>query len=88
VTRGRRPQYSGFHDAQRFSDRENLLTDYSPALQTTPAEETVEPAPPDWDEPSTGVGSAVEDTIAFFALLGWPPATARAGIEYICTRLA
>ena len=88
VTRARRPQYSGFHDAQRFSDRENPLTDYSPALQTSPAEETIDPTPPAAGETSTGVGSAVEDAIALFALLGWPPATARTGIEYICTRLA
>ncbi|WP_415854304.1 hypothetical protein [Sinomonas sp. G460-2] len=88
VTRARRPEYSGFHEAERFSDRENPLTDYHPALHTTPTEETDEPTPSHTVGASTGVGSAVEDTITLFALLGWPPATARAGIEYICIRLS
>jgi hypothetical protein len=88
VTRARRPQYSGFHDAERFSDRDNPLTDYHPAFHATPVEEANESMPSDSGEASTSIGSAVEDTIALFALLGWPEATARTGIEFICTRLA
>lgn len=88
VTRARRPQYSGFHDAERFGDRDNPLTDYHPAFQTTTAEELEESNPSASLEGSTGTGSAVEDTITLFALLGWPPAAARTGIEYVCTRLA
>lgn len=32
-------------------------------------------------------GSAAEDAIALFALLGWEPATARAGVEHVCGAL-
>lgn len=87
VHQARRPQYSAFHDAERFSDRDNPLTDYHPALQTCPFDdEAVSPAA-GADEESTSVDSAVEDTIALFAHLGWPSATARAGVEHICARL-
>ena len=88
TNRARRPHYSSFHDAERFSDRENELPEYHPALQTR------DPADLDEDEPSssggrcTGVAAAVADTIALFTYLGWPEGTARTGIEYICTRLA
>ncbi|MCH6470780.1 hypothetical protein [Sinomonas terrae] len=88
VTRARRPQYSGFHDAQRFSDRESPLTDYHPAFCTSFGDEADQATPSNAGEASTRIRSAVEDAIVFFALLGWPPATARTGIEYICTRLA
>jgi hypothetical protein len=78
--RARRPQYSVFHDAERFSDRESELTGYHPAFQTPPIDE---------DEPqeSTDAGRAVDSTIALMALLGWDEDTARGGIEYICSRL-
>ncbi len=88
VHQARRPRFSGFHDAQRFSDRENLLTDYHPAFQVTPFEDDDDSEPSASPEGSTGVESAVEDTIALFTLLGWHPATARAGVEYVCGRLA
>lgn len=89
TSRARRPHYSAFHDAERFSDRENLLTDYHPAFQTPPADaEDEEPQPATPRADTTGIASAVEDTIALFALLGWPASTARAGVEYVCTRLA
>ncbi|WP_422933316.1 hypothetical protein [Sinomonas sp. P47F7] len=87
VTRARRPQYSRFHDAERFGDRDNPLTDYHPAFHSTPVEEPDESNSSTAVEGSTSIGSAVEDTITLFALLGWPAATARTGIEYICARL-
>jgi hypothetical protein len=88
--RARRPQYSGFHDAERFSDRENLLTDYHPAFQTPPpdVDDDEEPESSGAGEEPTSIASAVEDTIALFTLLGWPASTARAGAEYVCSRLA
>lgn len=87
--RARRPHYSVFHDAERFSDRENLLIDYHPAFQTPPPDADDEvPDPPSSGGQPTGVASAVEDAIALFTLLGWPPQTARAGVEYVCARLA
>lgn len=81
VHQARRPRYSVFHDAERFSDRENELIDYHPAFRV--------PAPDhDASERTEAVESAMEDAIALFALVGWPADTARAGVEYICARLA
>lgn len=81
VHQARRPRLSGFHDAERFSDREHPLPDYHPAFRTNPVEQ-------ESDAPALGVESAVEDAIALFILLGWPPDRARGGVEYICSRLA
>ena len=81
VHQARRPRYSVFHDAERFSDRENALTDYHPAFRVLPPEHD----PP---EQSVVVESAMEDAIALFALVGWPADAARAGVEYVCARLA
>lgn len=86
--RARRPQYSAFHDAERFSDRENLLTDYHPAFQTPPPDAEEEPEQASAGEETTSVASAVEDTIALLTLLGWPASIARGGVEYVCARLA
>ena len=89
VHQARRPRYSVFHDAERFSDRENLLIDYHPAFRV----DSVEPDDEDESassgpEPSTSVASAVEHAIALLALLGWEPGVARAGVEYVASRLA
>jgi hypothetical protein len=85
VHQARRPRYSVFHDAERFSDRENLLTDYHPAFRVEVAEPELEPdvSP----EPSINVADAVEGAIALLALLGWEPEAARAGVEYVVSRL-
>lgn len=90
VHQARRPHFSIFHDAERFSDRENPLTDYHPAFRTSPADDGADETgnrPLDVRVGTTDVGSAIEDTIALFALLGWPSSTARAGVEYVCARL-
>lgn len=85
VHQARRPRYSQFHDAERFSDRENQLTDYHPAFHatTSPFDEDENP-----DDNTHGVGTAVSDTILMFNLLGWDPRVARAAVEYVCARLA
>jgi hypothetical protein len=88
TSRARRPQYSAFHDAERFSDRENLLTAYHPAFQTPPPDAEEEPDQASAGEETTSVACAVEDTIALFTLLGWPSSIARSGVEYVCARLA
>ncbi|WP_150461337.1 hypothetical protein [Nesterenkonia ebinurensis] len=87
VHQARRPHVSAFHDPERFSDRENPLTDYHPAFHVT--DDT--PATDDEDTESlassracTSASSAMEDAIALFTLLDWPPATARAGVEHVC----
>ena len=89
VHQARRPRYSSFHDPERFSDRENPLTDYHPAFRADPFADDDED---DTDEVevsgATGVESAVEDTIALLCLLGWEPELARAAVECICARLA
>lgn len=86
----RRVQFSVFHDAERFSDRDNPLSDFHPAFHHhDPANAEPEPAEsPEQVPESTAASSAVEDTIALFTLLGWPPHTARGAIEYVCERLA
>lgn len=82
----RRPHYSVFHDAERFSDRENPLTDYHPAFHHHDDEDSADTASPE-NEHVMAV-SAVSDTIALFAVLGWPESTVKASVEYICERLA
>lgn len=90
VHQARRPRYSSFHDAERFSDRENPLTDYHPAFRADPfANDDAERDDDRVDvSGSTGVESAVEDTIALLCWYGWEPEVARAAVECICARLA
>lgn len=88
VHQARRPRYSVFHDAERFSDRENLLSDYHPAFRVEDPDTDDEDEPAAGPEPSTSVVTAVEDAIALLALLGWEPGIARTGVEYVASRLA
>ena len=93
VNRARRPNYSVFHDAERLSDRDTPLSEYHPAFRIpapdvdddtddeTPAEFTPEGV-------CMSASSAVEEAIALFTRLHWPPATARAGIEHVAQALA
>jgi len=80
----RRPHVSAHHDPERFSDRENALSDYHPAFQTrdTYSGEETEP------EETRSVAAAIEDAITLFVLLGWPEGTARAAISHVCGSLA
>lgn len=92
----RRPSMGGFHDAERFSDRETELANYHPALQVDGGYENVEkPADPQdggddgrnlQDEP-TNAYVALDATVTLFVELGWPEHTARIGLEYIVARL-
>ncbi len=89
VHQARRPRYSSFHDAERFSDRENPLTDYHPAFRADPFTDDEDDADQETEESgSTGVESAVEDAIALLCWHGWEPEVARAAVECICARLA
>ena len=87
VHQARRPRYSVFHDAERFSDRENPLPDYHPAFRFDPFTD----AEPDDEDPAperaVNVTAAIEDTIAFLTRVGWEPETARAAVEYVTARL-
>lgn len=89
VHQARRPRYSSFHDAERFSDRENPLTDYHPAFRADPfTHDEDDSGGASESSGSTGVESAVEDTIALLCWNGWEPELARASIECITARLA
>lgn len=85
VHQARRPEFSSFHDPERFSDRENPLSDYHPALRAESIADT-----PDDGHPSdgTGIAEAVENAIAFMTLLGWHRTSARTAMDYICVRLS
>lgn len=92
VHQARRPRYSVFHDAERFSDRENPLPDYHPAFHIDPFADTDTDDEEDGGEVvperAVNVTAAVEDTIALLSWVGWEPVTARAAVEYITGRLA
>lgn len=80
--RARRPEYSCFHDAERFSDRDTELAEYHPAFHVLP----------DWDErtPSSRPAErvqAVDDAARVLTVLGWPGEIAHAGVEYVASRL-
>lgn len=85
VYQARRPEFSSFHDPERFSDRENPLSDYHPALRVEPLGDSQDDRA---SADGTGIGEAVENAIAFLTLLGWPRTPARTAMEYICARLS
>ncbi|MBT2483116.1 MULTISPECIES: hypothetical protein [unclassified Microbacterium] len=89
VHQARRPHVSAFHDPERFSDRENPRTDYHPAFHITDTPATHEETDTDslGSRACTSASSAVEDAITLFTRLGWPPSTARAGLEHVCAAL-
>ncbi len=79
----RRPRYSVFHDPERLSDRENVLSDYHPAFQIKDAHDRDDDDAPEQApaEPgTTTAASAVEDAITLLILLGWAEGTARASV--------
>jgi hypothetical protein len=88
VHQARRPRYSVFHDVERFSDRQNPLTDYHPAFHVNPHNPHLNETDPSVAEGRTTVGAAVEDVITLLCLLGWEVEVARSSTEYVCARLA
>lgn len=81
----RRPHVSAFHDPERFADRESPLVDYHPAFQVL----DLIPILGDDNNADTArdIASAriaIDQAVAFFALLGWPADTARAATEHVC----
>ena len=79
--RARRPEYSVFHDAERFSDHESDLTDYHPAFRI--------PEPPYEATPghSTSTERAGWNAIEFLTLLGWDRPTVTHALDYVTSRL-
>lgn len=98
VHQARRPHVSAFHDPERFSERDNPLTDYHPAFHITdqqPDTARGDLAGSDGDGSGGGsdqacmsAGAAAEDAIALLVLLGWPAQVARSAVEYVCAALA
>lgn len=90
TSRARRAAYSEFHDAERFSDRENPLADYRPEFRVCGADSEIDfhEDEPVQDDPSTHVQRAVETAVRLFTSLGWPEATASAAIEHVCEAVA
>src|SRR5699024_9592988 len=85
----RRPQFSVFHDAERFSDRENPLTDYHPAFHHHDHNHDSgigdDPGPPENEQ--LLAASAVTDTVALFTALGCPEPTVTPSLHCTCERL-
>lgn len=82
----RRPQYSSFHDVDRFCDREDRFPDFQQQLYVEGGDEI------DVERSSEGrptaVSAAIDDTIELLSVLGWDDKHAREVVLFICTRLA
>lgn len=79
---------SGFHDAERFSDREVEIADYHRAFHSWDNVEHIEtPTQDNPDGAPTNALVALDVTVEFFVELGWPEHTARLAVEYIAARL-
>lgn len=81
TARARRPEYSVFHDAERFSDHESDLIDYHPAFRIQ--EPSYEATP----GPSTSTERAGWNAIKFLTLLGWDRPTVTHVLDYVTSRL-
>lgn len=100
VHQARRPHVSVFHDPERFSDRDNPLTDYHPAFHVTDhalddLTDNTDNADDDLEESEdesaqariAAAAAAVENATRFLVRRGWPPDTARVGVEHVCAAL-
>jgi hypothetical protein len=83
VHQARRAHFSSFHDPERFSDRENPLSEYHPAFQVSDIHSDDDTEP----DVARMVNAAVQDAITLFTLLGWPEGTARAAVGFVCESL-
>lgn len=90
ASRARRAGGQGFHDAERFSERETSIYEYHPAFRIPPAQDSVDRSqeqPRDAATP-TNAYQALDEAVKVLAALGWPADTARSALEYICARLS
>ena len=85
VHQARRAHISAHHDPERFSDRETPLYEYHPAFQLTDPHHHDQQGDVDVD---ASVQAAVADATGLFVLLGWPEASARAGVDHVTNALA
>lgn len=79
--RARRWSYSGFHDAQRFGERD-VDSCGDPCLAVP------DPADQLDTQHETDHGWLVSDATAVLAALGWPEETAALAVGWVCDRLA
>ncbi len=77
----RTDRITGFHDAVRFAERENLA-DYHPAFAVTPILEDAEPSLVD-----ERVTAALLETVGLFVAAGWNAAVVIACVEHVANRL-
>ena len=82
----RRPQYSTFHDVDRFCDRTERFPDLEQQLYAEPRDAVDDERSADGQR--TTVSVAVDDAIALLVVLGWQDEHAREVVLFICTRLA
>ena len=85
VHQARRAHISAFHDPERFSDRETPLYEYHPAFHLTDPHHHDQQENVDVD---ASVQATVADATRLFVLLGWPEASARAGVDHVTNALA
>jgi hypothetical protein len=90
----RRSNLNGFHDAERFSDRDTELAEYHPAFRVEPDLDEIgaqttgaDPSAMAHSVEPTNAYVALDAAVALFVDLGWPEAAARLALEYICSRL-
>jgi len=78
-----------YHDAERFADRDSEIADYHPAFHffAKMADPYAEKEDNVDGEP-TNAFFALDKVVEFFVDLGWPPTSARLGMEYIAARLS
>jgi len=90
ASRARRLGGRGFHDAERFSERETPVYDYHPAFRVPPAQDDVGMGPQAADDLRTPTSAfhALDKAVELLAALGWPADTARSALEYVCARLS
>ncbi|QQT70805.1 hypothetical protein I6I57_08160 [Brevibacterium casei] len=86
----RRRKYEDVHDPERMSDRETPLSDYHPSFHVydhiDDPEDDRDGTEPQAQELSAL--NAVDECVALFTGLGWPPDTARTAIHYVTTALS
>lgn len=89
TSRARRGSAHGFHDAERFSERDTPVYDYHPAFRLPAAQEDViDSHEPAVQTTPTSAYHAVDEAVRLLVALGWSQDTSRSALEYICARLS
>ena len=79
----------GYHDAERFADRDSEIADYQAAFHCHAMMADPYATKPETPEKEpTNAFFALADALTFFKELGWRDREARLGLEYIAARLS